>query len=466
MSSPIVIFAATYWEVRKFIHALKMKKRDLSTYECLHTNSPILLRLSGIGEENARTAAEKMLGYSPALILSTGFAGALRKEIEAGDLILDIEKSEPKISKKIVEISGKREMPLHQGAFYTSAQVLDTKEKKISVAEKTNAIAVEMESDAIFQLCRKKKIPFCSFRSVSDTLEQEIPQAASSFDSNSQARIKFLKTFLTRPSDWKKYPGFLSSLKKAEKSLTRMLLDFAEELSKNKPIRFILLLLLLPQLFCGCSVWKKIMTREKKVLPKMLVLPFACENDEIGKTIAKGFMENMDKNIAVLDQKEFENLLSSISLRNKILVGGTTEAKLPGNTTDFASLRNTEQRPKLVISFSTSAFFKTLLIEESFRTKVRLETGLDYVVSGRAKEKILEELEAGNLKTAETAEMKLLELKSGEILSEEIFKQGLFEIVAPDRIGSKFAAKVKKKLKEIRKQAGKKEESYKKSLFK
>jgi hypothetical protein len=201
--------------------------------------------------------------------------------------------------------------------------------------------------------------------------------------------------------------------------------------------RIFFFLVFSPQILCGCSVWKTIAQRREKRFPRMIVLPFACENGGIGSKITGSLVENVDRRIEAFDEEKFELLLSSIS-RNRSLQANADPSKDP-------SLEP-------IISFSSAAFFRDLVNNEMFRTKVNIETRLDYAVAGSAREKKLSELEAGNLVTAETAEMKLLELKTGKILLAETFKQGSFEITAPDRIGSKFAAKVNKKLKEIRKQ--------------
>ena len=68
------------------------------------------------------------------------------------------------------------------------------------------------------------------------------------------------------------------------------------------------------------------------------------------------------------------------------------------------------------------------------------------------KEKKLSELEEGNLVTAESASLNLLDLKSGRMALTGAFKQGGFEIVAPERIGAKFADRVNRYFKELRKQ--------------
>lgn len=214
----------------------------------------------------------------------------------------------------------------------------------------------------------------------------------------------------------------------------------------------------------GCSAIRNL-TREKK-LPRMLVLPFACncETPDLGDKMTLGFVEEIDKGmLQVFDAPEFELLLSSISRLNQESKMKRAAQDLPPadsqdskeetpSTTPNASNSAQEEKVEPIFAFSTATFFRDVSLNEFFRTKVRLETGLAYIVKGSAKEQKLSALEVGNLQTAETAEVKMIELEKGTVLFSDNFKQGSFEVVAPDRIGSKFAAKINKKLKAMRKQ--------------
>ena len=74
---------------------------------------------------------------------------------------------------------------------------------------------------------------------------------------------------------------------------------------------------------------------------------------------------------------------------------------------------------------------------------------MDYIAVGGAFEQKQNELEFGNLQTASTAQLLLLDLRNGKVILNETFTQGYFEIVAPERIGRKFAGAVKEKFSDI-----------------
>ncbi|OGR89128.1 MAG: hypothetical protein A3A86_05740 [Elusimicrobia bacterium RIFCSPLOWO2_01_FULL_60_11] len=180
----------------------------------------------------------------------------------------------------------------------------------------------------------------------------------------------------------------------------------------------------------GCSVLNMFGgKKEKPAVPRVLVMGVECGNAEIGDLIAKGLLSNVTPSVESFDSAGFEVLISCITLKRR--------AEAP------------------VIDFSSSTFYGKLEKSQYFRTKINLEVDLDYVIVGEAKEKKLSDLEEGNLVTAQTAGIKMLSLHDGSFPVKADFKQGIFEIVAPDRIGAKLADKVNKYLKTVRKAAKK-----------
>jgi len=207
--------------------------------------------------------------------------------------------------------------------------------------------------------------------------------------------------------------------------------------------------LLILTVFSGCSVLnlntlKRLIGRgEKPALPRVLVLGINCKNQEIANKILKGILTNITPKVESFDSAGFELLISSITHK---------KAGLPPPIPPLAGqLPRYEKGLVPVIDFSSSTFYGQLEKSQYFRSKINLEVDLDYVVVGEAKEKELSELEEDNLVTAETASLKMISLHDGSFPVKTDFKQGFFEIVAPDRIGSKLAQPINKHLKTVRK---------------
>lgn len=223
-------------------------------------------------------------------------------------------------------------------------------------------------------------------------------------------------------------------------------------------------------LFTGCAMWKKMTKKKPKpILPKMLVAPFLCDNGEIGDMITKRFVENINKNIMVMDYQQYQVYLTSRAAIKEL----ESKSQITESVSTASAVMESKSTPvpKMLESETTGQIFsfmdrlsQDLFKSEDARTKFYQENEIDYFVIGKAKEKVLTELELGNIKTAETAEMKLLEIKTGQTLVDESFQQGYFEIVAPDRIGKKFAKRVNDKFKQMKKEVKIKKKKEKKRL--
>ncbi len=214
--------AATVWEVRGVLSELGFSQRDSRTYQ--RKDPDLILRLTGMGQSGARQGAEALLRDSPGMVISTGFAGALKEEIRPGDLVIDTARSDPKWAQVLSEIAEKNLVPAHGGPFYSSKVPLMTALEKARTARETGAVAVEMESQAIFEVLKLKQVPFLSFRTVSDSLDQDLPPAI--FESSPGPGL--LWRLLLAPGQWGSFAKLVRSSRAAEKSLTKIFKEFIQ----------------------------------------------------------------------------------------------------------------------------------------------------------------------------------------------------------------------------------------------
>lgn len=110
------------------------------------------IQVSGMGWAAAQQAAEQRLQRRPlpCLVIVAGFCGALRPHLKIGDIVRDAQ-------------------------VQTVPQVLMTAEQKQLWASRTNALAVDMESAAVTEVCQRYGVPCRIIRSVSDTWDQSLP---------------------------------------------------------------------------------------------------------------------------------------------------------------------------------------------------------------------------------------------------------------------------------------------------
>jgi len=157
------------------------------------------------------------------LIISTGFAGALRKDIAAGDLVLDRARSNHNFSDQVADIAKSNGMACHQGSFYTSDQIVSKSRQKIDLGAKSGAVAVDMESQSIFEVLRAQKAPLLFLRAVSDEIDQDLPDLSGILGSGGELRPKFLMKALLRPLQWPDWFRLAVRSKAAEKTLARII---------------------------------------------------------------------------------------------------------------------------------------------------------------------------------------------------------------------------------------------------
>ncbi len=138
---------------------------------------------SGMGPGLAKKATQALIdGHSPPWIISAGFSGALQPAMKIGDIvvansIVDTEGTELAIDLKMAADPAKG---LYVGRLLTVDRIIRTVEEKRALAERCGALAVDMESLAVAQVCRQAKVRFLAVRVISDDLSADLPAEISS----------------------------------------------------------------------------------------------------------------------------------------------------------------------------------------------------------------------------------------------------------------------------------------------
>ncbi len=170
--------------------------KELKQLQELFSDSEVLVRKCGIGKVNAALGAQQMINeYHPDCIISSGCAGGNGDDINIQDVVVSSElcyhdvycgtaidnttkygqvQGLPARYQADAELLSKASalncgVAVHQGLIVTGDWFVDTREKMRSIINLfPEAKAVDMESAAIAQTCYVNKVPFISFRVVSD----------------------------------------------------------------------------------------------------------------------------------------------------------------------------------------------------------------------------------------------------------------------------------------------------------
>ncbi|MBR4920026.1 MAG: 5'-methylthioadenosine/S-adenosylhomocysteine nucleosidase [Prevotella sp.] len=173
--------------------------KELKQLKELFSDSDIRIAKCGIGKVNAALGTQRMINeFHPDIIISSGCAGGNGDDINIQDVIVSTEvtyhdvycgtaidnttvygqvqglpvryPADPYLLSKAQQLSIiNYQLSIHTGLIVTGDWFVDTKEKMRSIINLfPEAKAVDMESCAIAQTCYINKVPFISFRVISD----------------------------------------------------------------------------------------------------------------------------------------------------------------------------------------------------------------------------------------------------------------------------------------------------------
>jgi nucleoside phosphorylase len=173
MNKPAGIVMATHWEAGPVIRAFGLKRIQRGLYQGTIENRRVLLALSGVGREPAREASYRLCSEGAGELISAGFCGALVSDLKVGDLV----------THRIITVD----------------RPARTAKERIALTERTNPVAVDMESQAVIEAGTRRGVPIRVCRIVSDRLEDDLTPLFGTDDGFSPIRIGFR---LLNPSVW------------------------------------------------------------------------------------------------------------------------------------------------------------------------------------------------------------------------------------------------------------------------
>lgn len=137
---------------------------------------------SGVGRDSATRATQALIaGHQPRWIISAGFAGGLHGDLARGDILL---------ANQIVDVAGHRldidfrldreaiaaQPGLHVGRLLTVDRIIAEVAEKEVLGQRHDAMAVDMESIAVAQVCRDAQVRFLPVRVISDPVHSALPK--------------------------------------------------------------------------------------------------------------------------------------------------------------------------------------------------------------------------------------------------------------------------------------------------
>ena len=137
---------------------------------------------AGVGRKAAERGAHALIaGHKPQWVISAGFAGGLDERLQMGDIVLadrvaDLAGRELEIEVNVDAATQAANPRLHVGRLITVDHVIHDAKEKEQLGRERQAIAVDMESMAVAEVCRQEKVPFMAVRVISDPVSRNLPR--------------------------------------------------------------------------------------------------------------------------------------------------------------------------------------------------------------------------------------------------------------------------------------------------
>ncbi len=191
----------------------------------IYNGHKLVVAESGIGKVHAAMCAQTMyLKFEPKMIINIGVAGGDARKVKMGDIVVSTEviqhdfdtspAGDPKClvaGINLIHIPCDKNLAdavltaskhvnkydTYLGVIATGDQFMDAKEKVERIADEYKALAFDMESGSIGQVCYINQIPFVAIRAISDTgSESSFDEYSQFLDHAAHTAIDTIKDFL------------------------------------------------------------------------------------------------------------------------------------------------------------------------------------------------------------------------------------------------------------------------------
>jgi adenosylhomocysteine nucleosidase len=145
----------------------------------IHQHRIVVVR-SGPGQSAAAQATSALIaGHRPPWIISAGFAGGLRDELSRDDFVMPgaLVNEGGDVLRVDLQLGTQSESAprVHGGRLLMVDRIVSTPQEKRDLGRRHDAVAVDMESYAVAEVCQREKVRFLAVRAVSDAVDERLP---------------------------------------------------------------------------------------------------------------------------------------------------------------------------------------------------------------------------------------------------------------------------------------------------
>lgn len=142
---------------------------------------------TGVGREAAGSGCRDLIEVrKPQWIISAGFAGALSPRLKRGHVLLadrvaDASGRSLAVGLQLGDEAAESQPSVHVGRLLTVDELITDPAQKRRLGEEHDALACDMESLAVAEVCREAKVRFLSVRIISDAVDERIPPVIANY---------------------------------------------------------------------------------------------------------------------------------------------------------------------------------------------------------------------------------------------------------------------------------------------
>ena len=193
------IVAALEREVKPLVKKWRVSEKEQAGRRFrFFEEDEVVVVCGGIGAEMARRAAEAAIAiYSPSVVYSVGFCGALEPGLKAGNVVQPAQVIDARDGSRVNLAEGK-------GVLVSFGTVADP-EQKAKLRESFGAQVVDMEAAAVARAAQARGVDFAAVKAVSDEFDFEFPPTERFVDPGGQFQQGRFATYVAmRPWLWPK----------------------------------------------------------------------------------------------------------------------------------------------------------------------------------------------------------------------------------------------------------------------
>lgn len=187
---------------------------------------------TGAGPKSCASKIENLLrNERPNFLLSSGFAGSAREDLQVGDLILAENFSDPELLSKAREVLAARSP--RRIKLFSSTSIIDSMAERDEIARAHAADAVDMETETIARACAAHRIRMLSLRVISDSAREPFPAPPNLLFDLERQRTDFAKLIpylLRHPGAIRHLLRFSRRIARAREVLTNAIFAVVREL--------------------------------------------------------------------------------------------------------------------------------------------------------------------------------------------------------------------------------------------